>query len=580
MRYLVVTFLLFAGVMFAQSSLEKFTPQLDEVISRAEQGEELLIWVFFTDKGNQIQSYFNNPTSVVSEKSLKRRAKVLSEGNLINVRDLPVYQNYIQQTEAQGLHLKQKTKWFNGVSGWATKSELVQIADLPFVKQLDIVYRFRKDNEESLNENPEEQNQNLEKPVGTNSLNYGQSFTQLNQITVPQVHDLGYTGAGVTICLMDNGFDRWTTHQVFSSMNVIATWDFVDGDADVENGNVGIGWHGISTLSLIGGFYEGQLIGPAFGADFILTRTEDNDSETPIEEDNWIAAMEWADTIGVDLTSTSLGYLVFDDTVGFNYTWQDMDGNTCRITNGADYAVSIGIFVANSAGNNGYNASHNTLNAPADGDSVIAVGSVTSSGSRSTFSSVGPTVDGRIKPDLMAMGSYDYVACRTSNSCYTHGDGTSFSCPLLAGAAALLLEADPSLTPMQLSTLLKSTASQSNNPNNSYGWGIIDTYAALQSLVTNSEENNKAPEDFYVLQNFPNPFNPSTQIRFSVPERTQVKLSLFDLLGREIRVLFNEEMNPGTKELEFDGSGLASGMYLVRMVASNYQKTLKISLLK
>ena len=580
MRYLVVTFLLFAGVMFAQSSLEKFTPQLDEVISRAEQGEELLIWVFFTDKGNQIQSYFNNPTSVVSEKSLKRRAKVLSEGNLINVRDLPVYQNYIQQTEAQGFHLKQKTKWFNGVSGWATKSELVQIADLPFVKQLDIVYRFRKDNEESLNENPEGQNQNLEKPVGTNSLNYGQSFTQLNQITVPQVHDLGYTGAGVTICLMDNGFDRWTTHQVFSSMNVIATWDFVDGDADVENGNVGIGWHGISTLSLIGGFYEGQLIGPAFGADFILTRTEDNDSETPIEEDNWIAAMEWADTIGVDLTSTSLGYLVFDDSVGFNYTWQDMDGNTCRITNGADYAVSIGIFVANSAGNNGYNASHNTLNAPADGDSVIAVGSVTSSGSRSTFSSVGPTVDGRIKPDLMAMGSYDYVACRTSNSCYTHGDGTSFSCPLLAGAAALLLEADPNLTPMQLSAILKNTASQSNNPDNQYGWGIIDTYAALQSLLTNMNENNKVPEDFYVLQNFPNPFNPSTIIRFSVPERSHVKLVLYDLLGREIDVLYNEEMNPGTKELEFNGSRLASGIYLVRMVADNYQKTLKISLLK
>ena len=580
MRFLSVAIILFAGVVFAQSSLEKFTPHLNSVISKSNQTEKLLVWIFFTDKGNDLQSYFSEPTKVVSEKSLKRRAKVLSEDKLISERDLPVNQSYIEQIKANGIQVKQKTKWFNGVSGWATKSELVQIADLPFVKQLDIVYRFRKDNEESLNENPEEQNQNLEKPVGTNSLNYGQSFTQLNQITVPQVHDLGYTGAGVTICLMDNGFDRWTTHQVFSSMNVIATWDFVDGDADVENGNVGIGWHGISTLSLIGGFYEGQLIGPAFGADFILTRTEDNDSETPIEEDNWIAAMEWADTIGVDLTSTSLGYLVFDDSVGFNYTWQDMDGNTCRITNGADYAVSIGIFVANSAGNNGYNASHNTLNAPADGDSVIAVGSVTSSGSRSSFSSVGPTVDGRIKPDLMAMGSSDYHACYTSNNCYGSGSGTSYSCPLLAGASALLLEADPSLTPMQLSTLLKSTASQSNNPNNSYGWGIIDTYAALQSLVTNSEENNKAPEDFYVLQNFPNPFNPSTKIRFSVPERSHVKLVLYDLLGREIDVLFNEEMNPGTKELEFNGSRLASGIYLVRMVADNYQKTLKISLLK
>jgi serine protease AprX len=380
--------------------------------------------------------------------------------------------------------------------------------------------------------------------------------------------------------MMDAGFDKWTTHQVFDSLHVIATWDFVNGDPGVENGSdMGNGAHGTNTLSLIGGFYPGQLIGPAYGADFILTKTENTESETPIEEDNWIAALEWADSIGVDLTSTSLGYLTFDPPYP-SYTWQDMDGNTAVITNGADYAVSIGIFVANSAGNEGYDPNHNTLNAPADGDSVIAVGSVTSSGSRSSFSSVGPTVDGRIKPDLMAMGSNDYVACHSNNSCYTHGDGTSYSCPLLAGAAALLLEADPNLTPIQLSAVLKNTASQSGNPDNLYGWGIIDTYAALESLVTNSEKNNNFPEDFYVLQNYPNPFNPSTQIRFSVPERSQVKIALYDLLGREISVLFNEEINPGTKEIELNGSNLASGVYLVRMVANNYQKTLKISLLK
>jgi serine protease AprX len=580
MRFLVITFFLLAGVIFAQSSLEKFTPQLDEVVSSAGQNEELLVWVFFTDKGNQIQSYFSNPTSVVSEKSLKRRAKVLSEGNLINERDLPVYQNYIRQIEAQGLRLKQKTKWFNGVSGFATKSELTQIANLQFVKKLDIVHRFKKDNTEEESENDVPQDQNLTKPEGVHSFNYGQSFTQLNQITVPQVHDLGYSGAGVTICMMDAGFDKWTTHQVFDSLHVIATWDFVNGDPGVENGSdMGNGAHGTNTLSLIGGFYPGQLIGPAYGADFILTKTENTESETPIEEDNWIAALEWADSIGVDLTSTSLGYLTFDPPYP-SYTWQDMDGNTAVITNGADYAVSIGIFVANSAGNEGYDPNHNTLNAPADGDSVIAVGSVTSSGSRSSFSSVGPTVDGRIKPDLMAMGSNDYVACHSNNSCYTHGDGTSYSCPLLAGAAALLLEADPNLTPIQLSAVLKNTASQSGNPDNLYGWGIIDTYAALESLVTNSEKNNNFPEDFYVLQNYPNPFNPSTQIRFSVPERSQVKIALYDLLGREISVLFNEEINPGTKEIELNGSNLASGVYLVRMVANNYQKTLKISLLK
>ena len=582
MRLLGITIVLFTGMVFAQSSVEKFTPQLDAVISSVNQDEKVLVWIFFNDKGNETQNYFQKPSTVVSEKSLKRRSKVLSEDKLISTTDLPVNQNYIEQIQSLGFQVKQKTKWFNGVSGWATKSEIAQFASLPFVKQLDIVYRFKKDkfDEETHNDIPEEPNQNLSKPEGTHSLNYGQSFTQLNQITVPQVHDLGYTGAGVTICMMDAGFDRWTTHQVFSTMNVIATWDFVNGDPDVEDGtDMGEGSHGCATLSLIGGFYEGQLIGPAFGADFILAKTENTDSETPIEEDNWIAALEWADSIGVDVTSTSLSYLDYEPPYP-SYTWEDMDGNTAKITNGADYAVSIGIFVANSAGNNGSNPSHNTLNAPADGDSVIAVGSVTSSGSRSSFSSVGPTVDGRIKPDLMAMGSNDYHACNWSNDCYGNGGGTSYSCPLLAGAAALLLQADPNLTPMQLAELMKSTASQSNTPDNLYGWGIINTYAAVQSVVTGVNNTTETPEDFYLLQNYPNPFNPSTKIRFAVPEKSDVKIYLHDILGSEIAVILDEEVNPGIKEIELNGSNLASGVYFVRMVTNNYQQTIKISLLK
>jgi len=581
MRLLSITIILFAGMIFAQSSVEKFTPQLGAVISNVNQDEKVLVWIFFNDKGNETQNYFQKPSTVVSEKSLKRRAKVLSEDKLISTTDLPVNQNYIEQIQSLGFQLKQKTKWFNGISGWITKAELLQIANLPFVRQLDIVYRFKKDNfeEETQIENSEESNQNFSKPQETHSFNYGESYTQLNQITVPQVHDLGYTGAGVTICMMDAGFDLWTTHQVFNSMNVIATWDFVNGDPDVENGtDMGEGSHGCATLSLIGGFYEGQLVGPAFGADFILAKTENTDSETPIEEDNWLAAMEWADSIGVDVTSTSLGYIGFDPPYQ-SYTWMDMDGNTCRITNSADYAVSLGIFVVNSAGNEGYDV-HNTLGAPSDGDSVIAAGSVTSSGSRSSFSSVGPTVDGRIKPDLMAMGSNDYHACNWNNTCYGNGSGTSYSCPLIAGAAALLLQFDPNLTPMQLAAVMKNTASQSNNPDNLYGWGIIDTYSALQTLVTSVNNTNQFPENFYLLQNYPNPFNPSTKIRFAVPEKSKVKIYLHDILGSEIAVLLDEEVNPGVKEIELNGSNLASGVYLVRMIANNYQQTIKISLLK
>ncbi len=577
MRVIIFSFLFFVSVSFAQSSMDKITKQLDILIEQSNADEELLVWVFFKDKGNATEKYFEKPTTVVSEKSLKRRSKVLSDEKLITNIDLPVNQNYTEQVQALGFKLKQKTKWFNGISGWATKQEIYNISSFNFVKQIDIVKKFKRDYQIEDEDAPPPVNQiKLNK---TNSFNYGPSFTQLDLITVPDVHNLGYSGAGVTICMMDAGFDL-LSHQVFSSMNIIATWDFVNGDPNVENhGDLGNGSHGTSTLSLIGGFYEGELIGPAYGADYILAKTENTESETPVEEDNWIAALEWADSIGVDVTSTSLSYLDFDPPYQ-GYTWQDMDGNTALITIGADLAVQLGIFVVNSAGNYGYDPSHNTLGAPADGDSVITVGSVTSSGSRSNFSSVGPTVDGRFKPDLMAMGSHNYVACNWYNNCYSNnGSGTSWSCPMVAGAAALLLEVDPTLTPMELRELLRNTASQSTSPDNLYGWGIIDTYDAVQSLLTNVATAN-SPEEFVLLRNYPNPFNPSTKIQFSVPLQSDVKITLHDVLGREMKNLFSGNVAAGIHEFLLNGSDLSSGVYLVRMLTENLQKTIKISLLK
>ncbi len=301
------------------------------------------------------------------------------------------------------------------------------------------------------------------------------NFSRLN---VPAVHDSGFTGQGVTICVMDAGFNR-LSHDAFLSMNIIAAWDFVNNDPNVgDEGDLGTGTHGTMTLSTIGGFAPGHLIGPAFNSSYIVAKTENTDSETPIEEDNWIAAMEWADSIGVDVTSTSLSYLDYDPPYP-SYTWEDMDGNTTIITNGADYAASIGIVVVNSAGNEGYNSSHNTLGAPADGDSVITAGAVTSSGSRSSFSSVGPTVDGRFKPDIMALGSGDVVASPYNDHNYTTASGTSFSCPLSAGVAALILCSNPNLTPMQVRDAMRNTASQSSNPDNLYGWGILNALDAI-----------------------------------------------------------------------------------------------------
>ena len=576
MKKLIITFVLLIAVNgFAQYPADKISTNLDVLLNNTAENEEVHIWVFFTDKGNNLEEYYNNPTMVVSEKSLQRRSKVLDANSLISLTDLPVNENYVSEVQSSGFKVKHRTKWLNGVSGWATKQVIDELINLSYVKELDIVHKHKTDYsvEEKDNENTSSNNENLSKPGSTNSFNYGESFIQVNQITVPAVHDMGYSGQGITVCSMDAGFDN-LSHEVFSSMNIIAMWDFVDNDPDVSQG----GSHGTSTLSTLGGFKEGKLIGPAFGSDFILARTEDIYSETPIEEDNWIAAVEWADSIGVDVTSTSLSYLDYDPPHP-SYTWEDMDGNTARITIAADLAVKWGIFVVNSASNSGYNPSHNTLGAPADGDSVVAVGSVRSNGQRSDFSSVGPTVDGRFKPDLMAMGSSVYVAKSNSSTHYGTSSGTSFSCPILAGAAALILSVEPTLTPMELLDLFRQTASQSNNPDNLMGWGIINTLEVVNSLITTAE-GDELPEDFYILRNYPNPFNPSTKVQFSVPQQSDVKITLHDMLGREVKLLFDDKVGAGMQDFVVDAGNLASGVYLVRMIAGTFNKTIKISLLK
>jgi subtilisin family serine protease len=474
--FIMLISILMTASMFAQTDFNKATKQLNNLLSASSDEDELLVWIFFNDKGENTDHYFTNPTSVVSEKSLKRRAKVLPPDELISEMDLPVYSEYIEKVVSLGFRVKQQSKWLNGISGYATKSQIGLISQLSTVKSLDVVHKFKRDYSFEEDAAIQPQDNSIYKQNGITTYDYGPSFTQLNQINVPAVHDMGYTGHGITICSMDAGFDN-LAHEVFDSMNIIAMWDFVDNDPDPSQG----GSHGTSTLSTIGGFKEGKLIGPAFDSDFILARTEDIFSETPVEEDNWIAALEWADGMGVDVTTTSLSYLDYDPPFT-SYTWEDMDGNTALITIAADLAVKLGIIVVNSASNSGYHSTHNTLGAPADGDSVITVGAVGSDGERSGFSSVGPTVDLRIKPDLMAMGSGVYVARSSSPTSYGTSSGTSFSCPILAGAAALVLSVDPTLTPMEILDLLRQTASQSDNPDRLMGWGIINTLAAIELI--------------------------------------------------------------------------------------------------
>ena len=314
-------------------------------------------------------------------------------------------------------------------------------------------------------------------------LDYGTSVGQLAQIGVPAVHQMGLHGEGVVVAVFDGGFSD-LNHEVFSSLHLVAAHDFVNGDDDVGDGaDQGEGSHGTMTLSVLGGLHEGQLVGPAFAADFILAKTENSASETPVEEDNWAAAAEWAESLGADVISSSLGYLEYDRPFP-SYTYRDMNGQTAISTRAAEMAAARGVVVVNSAGNSGDNAQHNTLGAPADGAHVLAIGAVGPTGIRTSFSSVGPSADGRIKPDLAAQGQAVKVALPGSVNRYGTASGTSFSCPLTAGVVALLLQVNPGASPDDVAGVLRATASQAGMPDNLLGWGIVNASAAAKAWTS------------------------------------------------------------------------------------------------
>jgi subtilisin family serine protease len=350
---------------------------------------------------------------------------------------------------------------------------------MDFVKGIELVERFKIANNEpeiSSDLSPVFINPNDDPLVDTLSYGTANAVTQITQIKVNLVHNQSINGQGIMIASFDAGFSN-LTHEAFTTypMKIQTTYDF-QNHTPVLTGHS----HGTATLCLTGGYKPGKMVGPAYGSTFILGRTEVDPTETPVEMDNWIAAAHWADSLGADVITSSLGYLAFDP--GYtSYTWQDMNGNTLPITIAADLAVNKGIIVSNSAGNDG-SSTHNTLGGPADGDSVLTVGAVTNTGVRASFSSIGPTTDNppRIKPDVMAMGNSNYYASTTANN-YSTGSGTSFSCPLTSGVCALVLSSNKNLTPLQVIGILKKFASNSSSPNNNMGWGIIDASLAVDS---------------------------------------------------------------------------------------------------
>ena len=455
-------------------------------------GEKFVAWIYFRDKGPGKLQKMHEAKMTLNVKSLNRRLRHGFE-NLVDEYDLPVYQPYVHLVEQYVHKIRHTSRWLNAVSVEATRQSLEMISTFRSVKKVDEVQVYTYSDPEV---EPKTEPVRKAALMEIFAFDYGTSFAQVDLLNVPPLHDLGFSGRGVLICMLDGGFNN-LGHESLDHLDIVATWDFVNGDPLVfdEEGQMGTGDHGTNTLGTIAGFEPGQLIGPAFGASFILGKTENNEYERHIEEDHWIAGAEWADTLGADIISSSLGYRdQFTQGEG-DYSWQDMDGETTIVAKGANIAASRGILIVNSAGNEGRSQSGlNTLVSPSDSDHVMAAGAVDSQGTRVGFSSIGPTTDGRVKPDVMAMGDEVYTAAPNGAAEYEFVNGTSFACPLVAGVAALILEINPSWTNQDVMTALKSTASLSESPDNLNGWGVLDAQKAaaypLKSL--------HAPQNFAV----------------------------------------------------------------------------------
>ena len=460
-------------------AVPKYDASVQEFLADNSSSSELLtIWIFFTDKKVSTKNdYLNKVEQAVSlypERALKRRAKVRSPQNILDYKDLNVVSDYIVKVKSVGVRHRATSRWFNGISVEANSIQIQAIEKFPFVREIRQVVGFtRKDLQFKMDAAPQsKKNYNT---IESSSLDYGRSHRQLEQIGVPILHQLGYTGKGVLVCMLDTGF--YKEHESFQHLKIVAERDFVFDDDDTQTNTDdpedSSDKHGSLTLSVLAGFKEGRLIGPAYGVDVILAKTEDTRDETPIEEDYWVEGIEWADSLGADVVSSSLGYAKW-------YTFDAFDGNTALVTQAADRAAGLGIVVVNAAGN--YGPTGNII-APADGDSVLTVGAVDSLGVIANFSSPGPTFDGRIKPDVCAQGRSTYCAVggvfsKRKPTGYGTASGTSLSTPLVGGVAALLLEIHPEWTPWDVINALKSTASQSSHPDNNYGWGIVDAFRA------------------------------------------------------------------------------------------------------
>lgn len=433
-------------------------------------------------KGNSPYS-FSTPLTYLSQRAIDRRTRY---GIAIDSADLPVTPSYVNQIDAiPNVTILNVSKWLNSVSILTTDANAITaINALPFVQNVKGIASRTTDGRSNRNKFAGE-DIITELPPSTGRVmgdyfNYGtNSYNEIHLHNGEFLHNIGLRGQGMQIAILDNGYTNYTALKAFDSVNannqVLGTWDFVARESNVIND----GSHGMNCFSTIAANIPGQFIGKAPKASFWLYRTEDDASEYPIEEHNWVCAAERADSSGADLISSSLGYFDFDNAT-LNYTYANMDGNTTMSARGADVAAKKGLLVVISAGNEGSSAWH-YIATPADGDSVMAVGAVSTAGTVGGFSSYGPSSDGQIKPDVASVGVSAMVQT-TSNTIGT-SNGTSFACPNMAGLSACLWQGFPEYNNMKVLKELQRAGNIFATPNDRTGYGIPNVKNAFKNLL-------------------------------------------------------------------------------------------------
>ena len=517
-------------------------------------------WVAFTDKNNSPFS-INNPQQFLSAKAIENRSR---QAIAIDILDLPVNPHYIDSVATVGATVLHKSKWMNAITIELNDTLLLPaIHQLSFVKAIEPVFGtriFKVEDDEAtqavvkLNDSPE-----------LTSDYYGEGYNQIYMLRGDYLHRQGYNGEGITIGVLDSGFGNADIIEAFQHLfndnRILATWDFVSNNSSVFEDD----GHGTNVLSAMASNMENSFVGTAPNANYLLFRTEDASTEFRVEEDNWVAAVEMADSIGVDVINTSLGYSDFDDP-SMDYTYADMNGKTTRISQGAHIAARKGIVVVNSAGNSG-NRSWRYITAPADADSILAVGATNNLGSVASFSSRGPASDGRVKPDIVAQGAGTTVV-NTSGE-IRKSNGTSFSSPVLAGMAACFKQAFPKMNNIEIINAIRASSHLYSTPNDSAGYGIPDFRKAYIINAFSAEQ---------LLPNaYPNPFSNQLNISFLSPVSESYTITLYDYYGKEIATATQYAAKGFYIDFIFnDTENLASGFYIAKIKSEFFTDYLRV----